>query len=142
MFSQTDTATDSRCQKSDREFINYYISTPDEKNDASVSSLDLNLEIWFLTCSKSRFGLVILTSRFEATRGLLWDGPRNFEPRSNDEEDTRACTPSPNFHATPTGGRSATTYDLTCNRPHTRRTFSGIGFRTWNPLTPRPRPYH
>ncbi|GBM49741.1 hypothetical protein AVEN_36359-1 [Araneus ventricosus] len=28
--------------------------------------------------------------------------------------------PSPNFHATPTGGRLATTYDLACNRPHTR----------------------
>ncbi|GBM43384.1 hypothetical protein AVEN_264604-1 [Araneus ventricosus] len=27
--------------------------------------------------------------------------------------------PSPNFHATPTGGRLTTTYDLTCNRPHT-----------------------
>ncbi|GBN25609.1 hypothetical protein AVEN_143805-1 [Araneus ventricosus] len=25
--------------------------------------------------------------------------------------------PSPNFHATPTGGRLTTTYDLTCNRP-------------------------
>ncbi|GBN03889.1 hypothetical protein AVEN_132942-1 [Araneus ventricosus] len=34
------------------------------------------------------FGLVILTSRFEATRGLFWDGPRNFEPRSNEENDT------------------------------------------------------
>ncbi|GBL92602.1 hypothetical protein AVEN_123779-1 [Araneus ventricosus] len=34
------------------------------------------------------FSLVILTSRFEATRGLFWDGPRNFEPRSDDEDDT------------------------------------------------------
>ncbi|GBN71404.1 hypothetical protein AVEN_90135-1 [Araneus ventricosus] len=49
---------------------------------------------------------------------------------------------SPNFHATPTGGRLATTYDLTCNRPHTRRIFSGIGSRTWNPPAPKPRPYH
>ncbi|GBM53226.1 hypothetical protein AVEN_14244-1 [Araneus ventricosus] len=31
--------------------------------------------------------LVILTSRLEATRGLFWDGPRNFEPRSDDEDD-------------------------------------------------------
>ncbi|GBO00279.1 hypothetical protein AVEN_110594-1 [Araneus ventricosus] len=52
--------------------------------------------------------------------------------------------PSPNFHATPTGGRFTTTYDLMCNRPHTRRFFSGIGFRAWNPsaqsrdLTTRP----
>ncbi|GBL86707.1 hypothetical protein AVEN_170757-1, partial [Araneus ventricosus] len=52
--------------------------------------------------------LVILTSRFEATRGLLWDGPPNFEQRSDDENDT----PSPNFHATPTAGPLANTYDL------------------------------
>ncbi|GBM88142.1 hypothetical protein AVEN_213957-1 [Araneus ventricosus] len=50
--------------------------------------------------------------------------------------------PSPNFHDTPTGGRLATAYDLTCNRPHTRRIFSGIGSRTWNPPAPKPRPYH
>ncbi|GBM11222.1 hypothetical protein AVEN_267799-1 [Araneus ventricosus] len=47
--------------------------------------------------------------------------------------------PSPNFHSTPTGGRLTTTYDLTCNRPHTRRIFSGIGFRTWNPPAPKPK---
>ncbi|GBN70773.1 hypothetical protein AVEN_84384-1 [Araneus ventricosus] len=86
--------------------------------------------------------LVILTSRFEATRGLFWDGPRNFEPRSDDEDDTRAGTPSTKFHATPTGGRLTTTYDLACNRPHTRRIFSGIGSRTLRPqsrdLTTRP----
>ncbi|GBN64921.1 hypothetical protein AVEN_51851-1 [Araneus ventricosus] len=41
--------------------------------------------------------------------------------------------PSPNCRATPTGGRLATTYDLACNRPHTRRIFSGIGFRTCDP---------
>ncbi|GBM89508.1 hypothetical protein AVEN_43035-1 [Araneus ventricosus] len=41
--------------------------------------------------------------------------------------------PSPNFRAKPTGGRLATTYDLACNRPHTRRIFSGIGFRTCDP---------
>ncbi|GBL79901.1 hypothetical protein AVEN_28953-1 [Araneus ventricosus] len=33
--------------------------------------------------------LVILTSRFEATRGVFWDGPRKFEPRLDDEDDTR-----------------------------------------------------
>ncbi|GBO27504.1 hypothetical protein AVEN_23949-1 [Araneus ventricosus] len=30
-------------------------------------------------------------------------------------------------------------YVLTCNRPHTGRIFSGIGFRTWNPKAPKPR---
>ncbi|GBO34291.1 hypothetical protein AVEN_32896-1 [Araneus ventricosus] len=87
-----------------------------------------------------RFSLVILTSSFEATRGLFWDGPRNFEPWSDDEDDTRAGTPSPNFHTTPTEGCLATTYDLVCNRPHTRQIFSGIGFRTWNPPAPKLRP--
>ncbi|GBM90447.1 hypothetical protein AVEN_111253-1 [Araneus ventricosus] len=86
--------------------------------------------------------LVILTSRSEATRGIFWDGPRKFEPLSVDEDDTRAGIPSPNFHATPTGGRLATTYSLKCNRSHTRRIFSGIRFRTWNPPAPKSRPYH
>ncbi|GBN43073.1 hypothetical protein AVEN_201041-1 [Araneus ventricosus] len=67
-----------------------------------------------------QFSLVILTSRFEAARGLFWDGPCNFESWSEDEGDTGAGIPSPNFHATPKGGSLATTYDLTCNRPHTR----------------------
>ncbi|GBN62148.1 hypothetical protein AVEN_216724-1 [Araneus ventricosus] len=44
------------------------------------------------------------------------------------------ASPSSNFHATPTGGRLATTYDLACNRSHTRRIFSGI-----EPGTLRPR---
>ncbi|GBO24501.1 hypothetical protein AVEN_145064-1 [Araneus ventricosus] len=88
------------------------------------------------------FGLIILTAHFEATRGLFWDGPRNFEPRSDDEDDTCADTPSPNFHATPAGGRLATTYDLMCSRPHARRIFGGIGFRAWNPPAPKPGPYH
>ncbi|GBN26164.1 hypothetical protein AVEN_33958-1 [Araneus ventricosus] len=39
-----------------------------------------------------------------------------------------------------TGGRDMC--DLACSRPHTRRIFSGIGFRTWNPPAPKPRPYH
>ncbi|GBM99096.1 hypothetical protein AVEN_138935-1 [Araneus ventricosus] len=45
--------------------------------------------------------------------------------------------PSPSFHTTPTGGRLATTYDLACNRPNTRRIFSGIGFRTWKHSGPK-----
>ncbi|GBL62988.1 hypothetical protein AVEN_125894-1, partial [Araneus ventricosus] len=58
------------------------------------------------------FSLVLLSSHFETTRGLFWDGPRNFEPWSGDEDDAWAGTPSPSFHATPTGGRLTTTYDL------------------------------
>ncbi|GBN08049.1 hypothetical protein AVEN_134289-1 [Araneus ventricosus] len=33
---------------------------------------------------------------------------------------------SPNFLTTPTGGRLTPMYDLTCNRPNTRHTFSGL----------------
>ncbi|GBM93294.1 hypothetical protein AVEN_99985-1 [Araneus ventricosus] len=35
----------------------------------------------------------------QSTRGLFWDGPQNFEHWSDDEDDTSAVTPSPNFHA-------------------------------------------
>ncbi|GBM91568.1 hypothetical protein AVEN_84476-1, partial [Araneus ventricosus] len=48
------------------------------------------------------FSLVILTSRFEATGGLFWEGPRNVEPRSDDEDTPElAGTPFPNFRTTP-----------------------------------------
>ncbi|GBO40528.1 hypothetical protein AVEN_138261-1 [Araneus ventricosus] len=80
--------------------------------------------------------------RRKTTRGLFWDGPRHFEPRSDDEDDTWAGRPSPSFHATPAGGRLTTMYDFACKRPHTQQIFSGIGFRAWNPPAPRPRPYH
>ncbi|GBM37437.1 hypothetical protein AVEN_221574-1 [Araneus ventricosus] len=33
--------------------------------------------------------------------GLFWDGPRNFEPLSDEEDDTSAGTPSPNFYSIP-----------------------------------------
>ncbi|GFW88096.1 hypothetical protein TNCV_217681 [Trichonephila clavipes] len=45
--------------------------------------------------------------------GIIWDGdytraygdiPRHFEPWSSDVDDTRAGTPSPNYHTIPTGG--------------------------------------
>ncbi|GBO30893.1 hypothetical protein AVEN_259626-1 [Araneus ventricosus] len=52
------------------------------------------------------------------------------------------ATPSPSFRATPKGGRLTTTYDLAHNRPHTRRIFNGIGFRTCEPPIPRSKPYH
>ncbi|GBN93015.1 hypothetical protein AVEN_141468-1 [Araneus ventricosus] len=35
--------------------------------------------------------------------------------------------------STPTGGHLATTNYLACNRPHTRRIFSGIGSRNMEP---------
>ncbi|GBN82300.1 hypothetical protein AVEN_78246-1 [Araneus ventricosus] len=35
---------------------------------------------------------------------LFWDGSRNLEPRSVDEDDIWVATPSPNFRTTPEGG--------------------------------------
>ncbi|GBM94814.1 hypothetical protein AVEN_26526-1 [Araneus ventricosus] len=101
--------------------------------------------LFFPVCIHNKFSyisFVVLTSRFEATRELFWDGPRHFEPRSDDEGGTSADTPSPSIYATPTGGRLATTYDLACNRPDVRWIFIGIRFRAWNPPAPKPRPCH
>ncbi|GBL82895.1 hypothetical protein AVEN_106409-1 [Araneus ventricosus] len=52
---------------------------------------------------KITFSSVILISHFEATRGLFWDGPRNFELWSDDEDDTRADTSPPNCRTKPAG---------------------------------------
>ncbi|GFW73608.1 hypothetical protein TNCV_1540631 [Trichonephila clavipes] len=41
----------------------------------------------------------------ELHEDVTFDGPRNFEPWSRDDYDTSAGPPSPNYHATPTGGR-------------------------------------
>ncbi|GBL72727.1 hypothetical protein AVEN_145677-1 [Araneus ventricosus] len=72
-------------------------------------------------------GVRVLTSRFEAARSLsFWDHGQM----------TRATPELPphsrSFHTTPAGGSWSTAYDLDCNRPHTRRIFSEIRFRTWN----------
>ncbi|GBN50610.1 hypothetical protein AVEN_257582-1 [Araneus ventricosus] len=58
------------------------------------------------------------------------------------QQDTCAGTPYPNIHTTPAGERSATTYDLTCNRLTYTGLFNGIGLRAWNPPVLKPRPYH
>ncbi|GBL93817.1 hypothetical protein AVEN_153592-1 [Araneus ventricosus] len=47
----------------------------------------------------------MLKSRLETTKGVFWDGPGNFEPRSDDETDIIVGTPSPNFPTTPAGKR-------------------------------------
>ncbi|GBL94835.1 hypothetical protein AVEN_197518-1 [Araneus ventricosus] len=49
------------------------------------------------------------------------------------------ATTSPNFRDTLARGRLTTTYDLTCNKPDTRRVFSGIGLRTCHPPAPNNR---
>ncbi|GBL83508.1 hypothetical protein AVEN_196355-1 [Araneus ventricosus] len=80
------------------------------------------------------FDLDTLTFRFEATRGLFWDEPRNFEPRSYNEPELASPLQTSKPHQRE-GVRP-------CNTPHTPRIFGGIGFRSWNPPAPKPRPYH
>ncbi|GBM78788.1 hypothetical protein AVEN_81960-1 [Araneus ventricosus] len=96
---------------------------------------ETDLGYYISNVSSSRLSPEAVTA---GTRGLFWDGPRNFEPWSDDEDDTWASTPSPNFHATPAGGRLANTDDLACNGRYTQRIFSG----TCDSLAPKPRPYH
>ncbi|GBN51869.1 hypothetical protein AVEN_132740-1 [Araneus ventricosus] len=74
--------------------------------------------------------------RLEPTQELFWDGPHNFEPQSDDEDDTRAGTPSPNFRTTPKGGHSATTYNLARNRPPYTADLQWN--QIWNLIAPRP----
>ncbi|GBM88275.1 hypothetical protein AVEN_179761-1 [Araneus ventricosus] len=53
--------------------------------------------------------------------------------------------PLPALHSSWVGRASVgifTTLDLTCIRPNTRWTFSGIRFRTWTSPDLRPRTYH
>ncbi|GBL73459.1 hypothetical protein AVEN_159459-1 [Araneus ventricosus] len=76
----------------------------------------------------------MLTFRLELTQGLFCNGLRNFEPLSDNEDNTWTGSHSSNFLTTPAGRRLVTTYDLRYNMPHTRRIFGGKGFRAWNPL--------
>ncbi|GBN03988.1 hypothetical protein AVEN_137144-1 [Araneus ventricosus] len=79
--------------------------------------------------------LFILKTRFEATRGIFCDGTCNFEPWSDDEDDTRASHP---FFKLPY---------------HTRGTKSDIlgptytldlwwDWVSWNPSVPKSKTYH
>ncbi|GBN42468.1 hypothetical protein AVEN_85952-1 [Araneus ventricosus] len=70
--------------------------------------------------------LAILTPRLEATRGLFLRWACHFDPRSDDEDDT----PLQSSALHQREDVSPLTYDLTCNKPNTRRIFNGIGIRT------------
>ncbi|GBN52980.1 hypothetical protein AVEN_151500-1 [Araneus ventricosus] len=58
----------------------------------------------------------LLTTRFETTPGLFWDGPQNFESRPDAGYDTELASllqaSAPHQQEVWT-----TNYDLTCNRP-------------------------
>ncbi|GFV77011.1 hypothetical protein TNCV_690811 [Trichonephila clavipes] len=58
-------------------------------------------------------------------------GPRNFEPWSTDEDDTRTRTTSPNPHHT--NGRSFELYtDLTCTAPLHGGSLLVLGSNSWH----------
>ncbi|GFX56324.1 hypothetical protein TNCV_2242561 [Trichonephila clavipes] len=57
-----------------------------------------------------------------------FDGPRNFEPHSSNDDGSELVSPSPNFHTTPTGGLRAL-IDLKCIIPSPRKVFEGIRSR-------------
>ncbi|GBM36875.1 hypothetical protein AVEN_82859-1 [Araneus ventricosus] len=88
------------------------------------------------------FSLVILTSLLKQHEGYFGTDLVILNLGQMTRTTPELAPPSLNFHATPTGGRLTTMFDLTCNRPHTRRIFGGIGSRAWNPPAPKPRPYH
>ncbi|GBM76441.1 hypothetical protein AVEN_2089-1 [Araneus ventricosus] len=78
-----------------------------QKKNSNAALLKLLVKFWMANYSTLKVQ-VRLTSRFEATQRLFRDEPRNFEPLSDDEDDTQAGTPSPNFRTTPMGRRLAT----------------------------------
>ncbi|GBO00887.1 hypothetical protein AVEN_26352-1 [Araneus ventricosus] len=51
------------------------------------------------------------------------------------ERTTPGLAPPPNFRTPPARGHLTPTYDSTCNKPNTKRIFTGMVFRTWNPGT-------
>ncbi|GBN62819.1 hypothetical protein AVEN_129494-1, partial [Araneus ventricosus] len=85
---------------------------------------------------------VPLTSHFEATRELFWDGPRQLNRGQMARSTPELAPPSPSFRITPAGGLFTPTHDLAFNRPNTQRIFNGIRFRTWSPPEPKPIPCH
>ncbi|GBM68387.1 hypothetical protein AVEN_210460-1 [Araneus ventricosus] len=82
------------------------------------------------------YSLITLTSRFETTRGLIWKGPHNSEPLSDDHNDMWPANPLSKF-SHHTSGR---TFDPP--GPHTWCIFSDIRFRALNAPAPKLKPYH
>ncbi|GBN81644.1 hypothetical protein AVEN_256535-1 [Araneus ventricosus] len=62
------------------------------------------IPFWSLRVHR-QFRFDILTSRFEASRVLFWDGPHSFESWLDEEDDAWARLLSPNFRTKPMGGR-------------------------------------
>ncbi|GBN99795.1 hypothetical protein AVEN_251469-1 [Araneus ventricosus] len=60
----------------------------------------------FLVKNKALYGILVrLTLHFGAICGQIWDGSRNLDPWSDDNDDTKDGRASPNFRTTQIGGR-------------------------------------
>ncbi|GBM07070.1 hypothetical protein AVEN_177044-1 [Araneus ventricosus] len=115
------------------------------------------------------FSLVTLTSRFEATRGLFWDGHRDVEPQLDDEKDTWTWLLFSLQVSAPAGERLTRDSDLTspgqhlswhhlskllhrtngrtfgpptCDLTFNRPIHDGSSVISGNPSAPKPRPYY
>ncbi|GBM03422.1 hypothetical protein AVEN_265462-1 [Araneus ventricosus] len=91
-----------------RQFCNAFYMTRDDSKSSLVAE------------ELIKFSLVTLTSRFEATRGLFWDGTRYLNlgqmTRSTPEQAPPLHTSAP--HQLEDVWPS--TYDLACNGPNAR----------------------
>ncbi|GBN87035.1 hypothetical protein AVEN_242935-1 [Araneus ventricosus] len=93
-----------------------------------------------------QFSLVLLMFRFEATWQLFWDEHRNFEPRSDDEDDIGSCSFLSKLPWHTRWDIWPPTCGLACSRPNTRWISSGsfepgtLRLRGRHPTTRPPRP--
>ncbi|GBL78482.1 hypothetical protein AVEN_42966-1 [Araneus ventricosus] len=87
-----------------------FFTWPQFKENSPSLSGDIrkctNLKVFTLFCPhpvcsfmmhSDIFLCALFPFRFEAILGLFWDEPRNFKPQSDDEDNSLAGIPSPNF---------------------------------------------
>ncbi|GBM96239.1 hypothetical protein AVEN_113264-1 [Araneus ventricosus] len=80
------------------------------------------------------------TEIYLATRGLFWDGSRNSNQRSDDENDTPEQASKLPHHTN--GMMLAPTHDLGTSGPIHSGSSVESGFRAWSPPSPKPSPCH
>ncbi|GBM10508.1 hypothetical protein AVEN_109308-1 [Araneus ventricosus] len=91
-----------------------YSPAPEEKQVGDGSCFDRGGEVGAIG-DRRAYSLDISTSRFVATQGLFWDGPRHFEPPQMTMKTSEIVTTLLNYRTTSAGGCLTPTYDLTSN---------------------------
>ncbi|GBO29675.1 hypothetical protein AVEN_88859-1 [Araneus ventricosus] len=79
-----------------------YITLHSQKQPATVPT-DSQLNCLQNSLVPRHLPQATATIMSSSLQGSFWNGLRNFEPLSDDEGNTRAGIPSPNFRTTPTG---------------------------------------